>query len=57
MKASISLSRADFTGLGYLREKLGRAFVEGVVLYTGEVEVPWGDRLRGLPVLALWETR
>lgn len=55
VKASVSLARTDFAGLGFLRDRLGSAFVQGVVLYTGTEEVPWGDRLRGLPVSSLWQ--
>lgn len=54
VKASVNLARADFAGLSFLRDRLGSAFVQGVVLYTGTDEVPWGDRLRGLPVSSLW---
>ena len=55
VKASTSLGRADFSGLTTLRDNLGPEFVAGAVLYTGTEELPWGDRLRALPVQALWQ--
>jgi hypothetical protein len=30
-------------------------FVAGVVLYTGTSTLPFGDRLRAMPVSALWQ--
>jgi len=54
-KASTGLSRTDFKGLAALRDLMGPLFVAGVVLYTGVEEIPWGDRLRAIPVSALWQ--
>ncbi len=55
VKSAASLSERDFRGLRHLQEKLGDRFEQGVVLYTGERALPWGDRLWGLPVAALWD--
>lgn len=44
----------DFSGLRFLRDKLGSRFAMGVVLYTGRTAVPFGDRLWALPCSALW---
>ncbi|MCL1897801.1 MAG: ATP-binding protein [Micrococcales bacterium] len=55
VKSAADLGNSDFKGLAYLRDKLGEQFVQGVVLYTGQRELPWGDRLRALPVSALWQ--
>lgn len=55
VKAAQTLRAQDFRGLGGLRDRLGDRFVRGVVLYTGYRSVPFGDRLSGLPVCALWE--
>jgi len=54
VKASATLGRADFRWLELLRDKLGRRFVGGVVLYLGNSPHAWGDRLAGLPLSALW---
>jgi len=57
VKSTQELGRSDFKGLAHLREKLGSQFVQGIVLYTGTQELPWGDNLRALPVSALWNLR
>ncbi|MGH2626012.1 MAG: ATP-binding protein, partial [Anaerolineales bacterium] len=54
VKASTSVQPRDFKGLEWLRDGLGDRFVRGVVLYSGEQAVPFGDRLWALPVDALW---
>ncbi len=54
VKASSSVTRKDFRGLELLRNGLGDRFVRGVVLYTGEHALPFGDRLWAMPVDALW---
>ncbi len=54
IKASASLSDTDFRWLKRLRDKLSGRFVTGIVLYTGSQSLPWGDRLFGLPLAALW---
>lgn len=57
IKASTSVNRADFRHLARLRDVLdaaGGRFVRGVVLYTGEQVLPFGDRLVAMPLAALW---
>ncbi len=54
VKAASSVSSKDVNGLSYLREKLGDQFVNGVVLYTGESVLPFGERITLLPLSALW---
>ena len=54
VKASATPSTADFTGLRYLRDKLGPRFKAGVVLHTGADTLPFGDRLAAVPVSGLW---
>ena len=51
VKASATPSTIDFTGLRYLRDKLGRRFKAGVVLHTGADTLPFGDRLAAVPVI------
>ena len=46
--------RRDFRGLAALADAVGKRFVRGVVLYTGEVSVPFGQRLHALPIHCLW---
>jgi hypothetical protein len=37
-----------------LRDRLGDDFVAGVVFFTGEQPLPFGDRLMALPISLLW---
>jgi predicted AAA+ superfamily ATPase len=55
VKASATVRSDDFRGLRHLADRLGDDFVVGVVLYLGEQTLPFGDRLRAMPVGALWE--
>lgn len=54
MKASSTVTSADFRGLRHLEEQAGDAFTCGVVLYTGSKSLSFGPRLKALPVSALW---
>jgi uncharacterized protein len=55
VKASSTVSAKDFRGLRLLEEKLGDQFVAGYVLYTGANTIPFGHKLRALPISALWK--
>jgi hypothetical protein len=55
VKASSTLDAADFRRFERLREVLGPRFVRGVVFYTGDRVLPFGDRLQAWPVSLLWE--
>lgn len=55
VKASATLTSADFRGLRKLKEGAGERFVCGVLLYDGEVSVGFGDGLYAVPIRALWE--
>lgn len=54
VKAAATASSQDFAGLRYLRDKLGKRFKAGVVLYTGGETLPFGDRLAAVPLSGLW---
>jgi len=54
IKASATPATGDFTGLRYLRDKLGDRFKRGVVLHTGADTLPFGDRLAAVPISGLW---
>jgi predicted AAA+ superfamily ATPase len=56
VKASATVTAADFRGLSKLKEAAGRRFVCGVVLYDGELSAAFGDGLYAVPIRALWET-
>lgn len=55
VKAAVSLSRKDFSGLTFLRHKLGEKFKAGIVLYAGEHVLSFGERLWAMPLAMLWE--
>lgn len=54
VKAGATLNKQDFAGLRHLRDRLGDRFVAGFALYTGQHSLAFGDRLRALPIDALW---
>lgn len=54
VKASSTVRGEDFRGLRHLAERLGKDLVVGVVLYTGGQTLPFGDRMRAVPLSALW---
>lgn len=56
VKATGSVSQADFAGLQFLRDKLGDRFATGVVFHTGTQALPFGRRLWALPYSALWSS-
>jgi len=56
VKAGATVRGADLAGLRHLSQRLGRRLVAGYVLYTGQQTLPFGDRLRALPIDALWHS-
>ena len=54
VKASGTVRAEDFRGLRKLQEIAGDRFACGVVLYDGEVSLPFGPRLFALPMQTLW---
>lgn len=54
VKAGATVSPSDFTALKELRDQLGKKFIVGIVLYTGDQMVPFGDKLWLVPLPALW---
>jgi predicted AAA+ superfamily ATPase len=54
VKASGTVKDSDFAGLRLLRDRLGSAFVGGVVINLGQVSYTYEDRLHVLPLDRLW---
>jgi len=54
VKAAETVRRDDFRGLRHLADRLGGRFRAGIVLYAGEQQLSFGDRLTALPLAALW---
>jgi uncharacterized protein len=55
IKASSTVAAGDFRGLRHLAERIGGDFTAGIVFYTGRQTLPFGPRLRAVPVSALWQ--
>lgn len=55
VKAAATVTDADFRGLRQLARAAGADFIAGVILYDGEVSVPFGNGLHAVPVGDLWE--
>jgi predicted AAA+ superfamily ATPase len=55
VKAASTVRPEDFSGLRQLAGKLGDDFLVGVVLYTGYATLPFGPKLRAVPVSAIWQ--
>jgi predicted AAA+ superfamily ATPase len=55
VKATATVSTADFRGLRKLRDATGDRFSAGVVVYDGAASLGFGDRLTAVPVSALWQ--
>jgi uncharacterized protein len=55
VKAGATIRAEDLAGLRHLGQRLGSRLAAGYVLYAGQQTLPFGDRLRALPVDALWQ--
>lgn len=55
VKASATVTAADFRGLRKLKAAAGKKFAGGVVLYDGETVAGFGDGLYAVPVGVLWD--
>lgn len=56
VKATAAPGRADAVHLEWLRERLGKRFVAGLVLHTGPSAFALSDRITAAPVASLWST-
>jgi predicted AAA+ superfamily ATPase len=55
VKAGSTVRNEDLAGLRHLARHAGTDFVGGFVFYTGQHTLPFGDRLRAIPLSALWQ--
>jgi predicted AAA+ superfamily ATPase len=55
VKAASTVRSDDFSGLRRIADKLGDDFLVGIVFYTGSATLPFGPKLRAMPVSALWQ--
>lgn len=56
VKASATVNSRDFKGLNKLAHACGKEFKLGVVLYDGELLVPFGNHLFAAPMSCLWNS-
>ena len=54
VKASATLSAADFKGIKRFQEISKERFKLGILLYDGEHILPFGENLYAVPIYALW---
>lgn len=57
VKASATVTTADFRGLRKLKEAAGKRFAGGAVLYDGEMSAGFGDAMYAVPIRALWDSQ
>lgn len=55
VKAATTVNNDDFRGLRHLSDRLGDDLIAGYVLYTGTETLPFGPKLRAVPVSAVWQ--
>ena len=55
VKLDSSLNEKDFKNIESCKNIIGSKFKKGIVLYTGEELVPFGEKLWAVPVNYLWE--
>jgi len=54
IKASSSINRSDFSGLRALAEIAGDKFRRGVLMYTGDKLLAFGEKMYAVPISVLW---
>ncbi|TWG08921.1 hypothetical protein FHU35_111550 [Saccharopolyspora dendranthemae] len=57
VKAGSTVRGEDLAGMRHLEKQVGERFVAGYVLYTGQQTLPFGDKVRAVPMDALWRAR
>ena len=57
IKAATSVGEADFRNLKHLAKRANGDFHLGIVLYTGAQVLPFGPKLRAVPINALWTSK
>lgn len=57
VKSAATVGGSDFAGLRQLATLTGGRFIAGLVLYDGELTLPFGPRLWAAPLSTLWQAR
>jgi predicted AAA+ superfamily ATPase len=55
VKAALTVRAEDFRGIRHLADRLGNDLLVGLVLYAGTQTLPFGPKLRAMPISAIWE--
>jgi hypothetical protein len=55
VKAAATVSGSDFSGLRHLASLTAHRFGLGLVLYDGDLTLPFGPRLWAVPISTLWQ--
>ncbi|MGN2636359.1 ATP-binding protein [Nocardia takedensis] len=55
IKAASTVGPDDFRHLRHLADRLADDFITGIVLHTGHQTLPFGPKLRAVPISALWQ--
>jgi len=55
IKSNEGVGPEDLKGLRFLRDKIGKRFVMGIVFYAGSQYMPFENNLYALPINALWD--
>lgn len=56
VKGSSTVNSSDFKGLLEIKERMGKYFLKGIILYTGQNTVAFADNLYAVPLSVLWLT-
>lgn len=56
VKAANTVRSEDFAGLRHLAAHAGERFHQGVVFYTGQGAMLFGERMTAVPIDALWRS-
>jgi predicted AAA+ superfamily ATPase len=54
VKAAANVRSTDLAGLRHLEQRVGDRFIAGYVFYTGQQTLPFGEKMRAVPLEALW---
>lgn len=57
VKSAATINSSDFAGLRQLRSLTAERFVAGLILYDGDLTLPFGPKLWAVPLRSLWQTR
>jgi len=56
VKSAATVDRRDFAGLRHLASLTGEHFVAGLILYDGDLTLPFGPGLWAVPLSTLWRS-